>query len=313
MNDTRRKRATGTTLIPIDRRLLRSWPLPVLPPNADKRARGDVLVVGGSREVPGAVLLAGAAALRAGAGRLQLGVARSVAIALAIACPEARVIGLPEKRTGELTPGAYRSLKSELKGCRALVVGPGMNDEAAVAPLLERALGLREGPTIVLDAAALRALKRPDPRRGALGRVIATPHAGEMAELWGFAREEVEAKRLALAREAAQTLGVTLVLKGSRSIVATPDGRAFGSVNGNVGLATSGSGDVLSGIIGGLAARGASPPQAAVWGVYLHAAAGDVLAREQGPLGYLARDLSPVIPALLASFHAVTQRKARGT
>jgi hydroxyethylthiazole kinase-like uncharacterized protein yjeF len=274
-----------------------------LPANSHKEARGTVLVVGGSRAVPGAVLLAGVAALRAGAGRLQLGVARAVAVALGVACPEARVIALPETRSGELARASSRSLKLDLQRCQALAIGPGMRDEAAVGPLLGLALAHPEGPTVVLDAAALRVLERPPKRRGR-ARVIATPHAGEMAQLWGCTRDQVEANPLELAREAAQTLDVTLVLKGTRTVIATPAGDTFVSTNGNPGLGTSGSGDILAGLIAGLAARGAAPAQAAAWAVYLHAAAGDKLARHQGPLGYLARELSAEVPGLLASLSA---------
>jgi ADP-dependent NAD(P)H-hydrate dehydratase len=295
----RRGRRKSADPKPLDRKLLRSWPLPELPPNSDKEARGTVLVVGGSCDVPGAVLLAGIAALRAGAGRLQIGVARSVAVAVGVACPEARVIALPQTRRGELGRAASSSLNADLQRCQALVIGPGMRQEAAVAPLLRLALAHPEGPTVVLDAAALRVLKRPSERL-ALERVIATPHAGEMAELWECTRDQVEANPLELAREAAQALGLTLVLKGTRTVIATAAGVTFVSTNGNPGLGTSGSGDILAGLIAGLAARGASSVQAAAWAVYLHGAAGDHLARHQGPLGYLARELSAEVPRLLA-------------
>lgn len=259
-----------------------------------------MLVVGGSRELPGPVLLAAAAALRAGAGRIQLGVARSIAVGVGTAFPEARVLWLPEKSNGELAHHAAASLRKELAGCRALLVGPGMRDEAAVLALLRAALRSERDCSIVLDAAALRVLRKRALTQHAAGRVIATPHAGEMAELWGCTREWVEKDPLQLAREAARTLGVTLVLKGVRTVVAMPDGDAFCNTNGNSGLATSGSGDTLSGLIAGLAARGAEPAQAAVWGVHLHSAAGDALKRKQGPLGYLARELAAEVPGLLA-------------
>jgi len=296
----------ASRVVAIDRRLLRGWPLPELAANADKQARGDVLVVGGSRELPGPMLLAGEAALRAGAGRIQLGVARSIAVAVAAAFPEARVLGLPQKPNGELARNAAASLRKELGRCRTLLVGPGMRDEAAVLTVLLSALHSEGDHSIVLDAAALRVL-RVARTRGALaqhaaGRVIATPHAGEMAELWGCTRELVEKDPLELAREAARKLRITLVLKGVRTVVATPGGDAFCNMNGNSGLATSGSGDTLSGLIAGLAARGAEPAQAAVWGVYLHSAAGDALKRKQGPLGYLARELAAEVPALLGRF-----------
>lgn len=295
---------------PIDRELLRRWPLPKLPHNTHKERRGTVLVVGGSSAVPGAVMLTGIAALRAGAGRLQLGVARAAAVIVGVACPEARVIALPQTRNGELAPAASRALKTDLQKCQALVIGPGMRDESPVASLLALALTQSEGPITVLDAAALRVLQRP-PKRLRFDRVIATPHAGEMAELWGCSRDQVEANPVELAREAAQDLGLTLVLKGPRTVLATPTGATFVSTNGNPGLGTSGSGDILAGVIAGLAARGASPIQAAAWAVYLHAAAGDKLARSQGPLGYLARDLSPELPALLAKLDRHRRSAAR--
>jgi ADP-dependent NAD(P)H-hydrate dehydratase len=285
----------------IDGQLLKSWPLPTLAANADKQARGDVLVVGGSRELSGAVLLAGEAALRAGAGRVQLGVVRSVASTLGAAFPEARVIGLPEARRGELSRSALGFVKDELEKCRALLLGPGMRDEAAVRPLLRAALEGESSCRVVLDAAALRALQGGSALgRGASNRVIATPHAGEMAELWGCTRQRVQANPLEIAREAARKLGVTLVLKGAQTLVVAPSGEAYRNVTGNSGLATCGSGDSLSGLIAGLAARGAEPAQAAAWGVYLHAAAGDSLKRKRGPLGFLARELSAEVPPILA-------------
>lgn len=280
--------------------LLRRWRLPQLPPLADKSQRGDVLIVGGSSQVPGALRLAGTAALRAGAGRVQLATARSGAAALAVAFPEARVIGLAQARDGELAAGAARGLGYELAACNTLLLGPGMRRDAAIEPLLERARRARCECTLVLDAAALRVLRArrrlPESR---LRGIVATPHAGEMADLWGCERAHVEANPLDVARASAKALGVVMVLKGKETFIVDPDGTAFRNVAGNQGLATAGSGDTLSGIIAGLAARGAAPLQAAVWGVYLHAKAGDVLQRRMGGLGYLASELAAEIPRLL--------------
>jgi NAD(P)H-hydrate repair Nnr-like enzyme with NAD(P)H-hydrate dehydratase domain len=146
---------------------------------------------------------------------------------------------------------------------------------------------------------------------GSLAGIIATPHAGEMAELWGCKVRQVHEKPLELAIESARSLGITMVLKGSRSFVVAPDGTAFFNTAGNPGLATAGSGDVLAGIIAGLAARGAPPLQAAVWGVYLHALAGARLARTRGPLGYLARELPFELPGLLRKLSAPRARQRR--
>jgi len=285
---------------PIDAALLRRWPLPSLPPNADKKARGDVLVVGGSREMPGAVLLAGEAALRVGCGRVQLATAREAASALAIAFPEARVLALPTNQRGELSATGATALKEHLARCRALLVGPGMLEHALASRICSATRRTKPGLALVLDAAALRVLRGRKPISfGAPAGVIATPHAGEMADLWGCSRDEVERAPLELARRAAHTLKLTLVLKGVVTWVVTPLGQAYRNAAGNSGLATAGSGDTLAGLIAGLAARGAEATQAAVWGVALHARAGDALARKLGPLGYIARELSAEVPALL--------------
>lgn len=285
---------------PIDAALLRRWPLPRLTLHADKKTRGDVLVVGGSREIPGAVLLAGEAALRSGAGRVRIATVRSAATALAVAFPEARVIGLAESRQGELTAATARALAAELGDSDVALLGPGMFEAAAATALFGHATKAGHRSAVVLDAAALRVLegaKRIE--LGSLSGVVATPHAGEMAKLWSCGIHQVHDQPLELATEAAKCLGVTLVLKGSRTFIVDPDGAAFLNTAGNVGLATAGSGDSLAGIIAGLAARGAPAVQAAVWGVYLHALAGERLARQRGPLGYLARELSAEVPALL--------------
>ncbi len=284
----------------IDARVLRRWPLPRLTEHVDKAARGDVLVVGGSREVPGAVLLAGEASLRSGAGRARIATARSVAAALAVAFPEARVIGLTENRRGEIVSSAARGLVDELPRTDALLLGPGTFELDLSRALLKRAAASARSTAVVLDAGALKSLGgRKQIEVGVLRGVVATPHAGEMAGLWQCERDRVRDEPLELARTAAKCLGITLVLKGVRTFIAEPDGTAFVNEAGNAGLATAGSGDVLAGIIAGLAARGATPLQAAVWGVHLHALAGDQLQRKRGPLGYLARELSAELPRLL--------------
>jgi hydroxyethylthiazole kinase-like uncharacterized protein yjeF len=188
-----------------------------------------------------------------------------------------------------------------------MLIGPGMREQRAAEAVLSQTRGARAGCALVLDAAALRVLRGQAAfARGRLRGVIATPHAGEMADIWGCKRSEVERAALGLARAAARTLEVCVVLKGEETWIAAPDGRAFHNVAGNVGLATAGSGDCLAGLIAGLAARGADEVQAAVWGVYLHARAGERLRRRYGLLGYLARELGAEVPALL---DALTRRR----
>lgn len=282
--------------------VLRDWPLPEPDAEGDKETRGRVLVVGGSAEMPGALVLAGTAALRAGAGKLRLATVRSVAAPLAVALPEARVYALHETEDGDIAPRAAERITTLAQSARALVLGPGIRTPEAGAALVRSVLPrLADAATVVLDANALAGLAAaPELLRGL--RAILTPHAEEMAGLLGTDKNEIAADPLLAAREAARRFGAVVALKGSETFLVGPDEDApvYRNRSGNVGLATSGSGDVLAGIIGGLAARGAEPLQAAVWGVSLHARAGDRLAQRMGRLGFLARELLAEIPALMA-------------
>ncbi|MBL6453925.1 NAD(P)H-hydrate dehydratase [Belnapia sp. T6] len=288
---------------PITPELLRSMPLPSHAEGADKNSRGRVLVIGGSVEVPGAALLTGESALRAGAGKVQLATVRSMAAQLALAMPEARVTGLAETPEGDIDPTEAGRLAHRCGGCDALVVGPGMMEIETARQFTSGLLAeVATGPALVLDAAALAALpgSREALRRHA-GCLILTPHATEMAHLLDWPEARVTADPLAAGREAAMRFGAVVDMKGGCSHVVTPDGKAWLCGRGNVGLATSGSGDTLAGIIAGLLARGAVPLAATLWGVFLHAEAGERLARARGPVGYLAREIPGEVPGIMAS------------
>ena len=254
--------------------MLRDWPLPE--PGSSKESRGTVLVVGGSRFTPGAVLLAGEAALRAGAGRLQLAVADSTASALSIAVPEAKVIGLQDE--GELL---------ELAGSADVIaIGPGLDDIDATADLMRRVLDAADKDTaVVLDAYALGALSRDDSLITGRSNVVLTPNVTEAAHLLGH---EPGDDLAAAARSLADHHRAVVSLYGH---IAAPDGRAWREESGDAGLGTSGSGDVRAGIVAGLLARGAEPAQAACWGAYAHAVSGQRLAPRHGRTGFLAREL----------------------
>lgn len=291
----------------VDTALLRSWPLPMPAVEGDKEIRGHVLVVGGSSEMPGAIILAATAALRAGAGKLTIATGRSVAQLVALAMPEARVIGLEEHASAGFSLDAVACLDPLADRVDAVLIGPGMRDEPATAALVHALLPRFESADtrVVLDACAMGALLHP-PENWPAGMpwrferpVILTPHAGEMAHLTGIAKEEIVDAPDPRALQAARDWNAVLALKGARTVIATPDGTLYQHEGGNVGLAISGSGDVLAGIITGLAARGAPLDQAVCWGVALHARAGERLAERMGTLGYLAREISQEIPALL--------------
>ena len=273
--------------------LLRAWPLPEPDEGGSKHDRGTVLVVGGAASTPGAVLLAGLGALRAGAGRLSVATVRSAQVALAIALPEALVDGLPEDEDGSLDPACAPQLTQSCGSAATVLLGPGLLGKQRVRALLEGVLpGVEEG-TVVLDAVALTALGgAPELLAGLQGRVVLTPNGGELAALLdGDEREGDDA-----AAAVADRYGAVVVTQGA---VAAPDGRLWRDGTGGIGLGTSGSGDVLAGVVAGLLAGGAEPAQAAVWGRHLHASAGDRLAARIGRTGYLARELLDEVPLVL--------------
>ena len=226
--------------------------------------------------------MAGVAALRAGAGKLQIATAPETTTAIGCAVPEALVV--PFDDAEQLAQRAH-----------AIVFGPGMDGDPQCAQLLTRLAAVASVP-MVLDAAALHVL-------GSAGVTIArtsvlTPHAGEMADLLACDRAEVENDPEGALAACVQRHGATVVLKGERTYVAAPGSEIFCNKKGTIGLATSGSGDVLAGIIGGLLARGADPLQAALWGVYVHAHAGERLVKRNG-IGFLAREIAAEVPAIL--------------
>lgn len=288
--------------IAVTRALLRRMPLPQPGEDDDKDDRGRVLVIGGSTQVAGAVLLAGVAALRSGAGKLQLATVASAAPALGMAVPEALVVALRASRSGEIAGArVHEALAKHLATVNAVLVGPGMSsDRGAHALLVSLVRRIGDETTLVLDAAAITALADDESLLQPLhGRTILTPHAGEMASLLGIDKRDVERDPGGVARDAANRFGAVVALKGAETYVAEPDRALYRYSGGSVGLATSGSGDTLAGIIAGLAARGASPVHATLWGAYLHGAAGRALARKLGPIGFLARELLDELPTLL--------------
>ena len=246
-------------------------------------------------------MLAGLGALRAGAGRLRIVTGSHHAIALGIALPEALVLGVPETAEGGIDPGCVGEIAPLLDSADAVLVGPGMTDQSAIDALI-RAL-FQTAPASagwVFDARAISSIRQLGSLRKSNDKpIIITPHAGEMAGLLQRERRDIEADPAHFAREAATAFHATVALKGARTFIAEADARRLVCCEGNPGLATSGSGDVLAGVIAGLLARAAEPFVATSWGVYLHARAGDHLAERIGPLGFLAREILPEIPRIM--------------
>lgn len=270
--------------------VLRGWALPEVDDGGDKNARGTVLVVGGSASTPGALLLTGLAALRTGAGKLQMITVEATSVALAVAVPEAGVTGIGADPLG--TDAADEVVRRSERAS-SLILGPGLMDKDAALGLLRAVLPRLEDTPVVLDGLALTALAREP---GLLEGVTAvlTPNAGELAALLdGSGAEELDAALEVASRYAA--------VVSSPGWVAAPDGRTWCVEAGGIGLGTSGSGDVLAGLVGGVLARGASAEQAAAWGQYLHSAAGDLLTARIGRVGFLARELLDEVPVVLGT------------
>ena len=284
---------------PITPLLLRDWPLPDL--EGGKAKRGQALVIAGAVEMPGGAVLTGMAALRAGAGVVQVATAESAVSSVATAVPEFYVIGFSSD--DERRQESLRAVIELAKLADVVLIGPGMRDVEAIRSLLPELLKMDHLDALIIDAKAIAIAAEMLPAKGDLrGKTILTPHADEMDEITKASKEETEQYSLRVAREAANQLGSVILLKqGSKVLICAGDGPAYLNTGGNVGLNTAGSGDVLAGILAGLCARGAEPLQAAVYGASAIARAGEKLAQQIGPVGYLARELLPEIPRLLAS------------
>ena len=277
---------------PLDATTLRDHPLPPVI-DGGKETKGRILVIAGSREVPGAALLTATAAMRAGAGKLRIATVESVAPRIGTAMPEAMVVGLPEDGEGGFAVAAVEDLAKQAENADSVVAGPGMAQGRACAALTKALL--KADARLALDAALLHALEPTQSNQ----MPVLLPHSGELASLLDCDEEEIEADPVGCGRRAAQRYRAIVLVKGVESHVVTPSGDAWKYTGGAPGLGVSGSGDVLAGIVGGLLARGADPLNALLWAVWLHGEAGAALAKKIGPIGFLAREIADELPALL--------------
>jgi ADP-dependent NAD(P)H-hydrate dehydratase len=272
----------------LDRSALGQHPLPPVT-DGDKDSKGSILVIAGSREVPGAALLSATAAMRAGAGKLTIATAESVALPLGLAMLEAMVVGLPDD---DMASGRLPEL---IDKADAIVAGPGMLEPEACAAVAATLIAC-DCP-VALDAGLLHELEPPGRERSS--PPILLPHSGELAALLDCEEKVVERDPVGCGRRAAERYQAVVLVKGPTSHVVTPGGDTWTYDGGSPGLGVSGSGDVLAGIVGGLLARGADPLSALLWAVWLHGEAGAALTARVGPLGFLARQIADEVPALL--------------
>ena len=260
---------------------------------AHKYSVGKVLMIAGSKGFTGAAAMAAMSALRAGAGAVMLAVPESVYPILARKVSEPIVVPLPSTTEGSIALGAWDKIVERLDWADVVALGPGLSMNSETRKLVERFL-LHFRGNMVIDADGLGHLARIGVGvvKGSRAQIVLTPHAGEFARLTGSDARTVESDRVELARQLARRLACTVVLKGAGTVTATPDGRAYLNSTGNPGMATVGSGDILTGIISGLWAQGMTAGTASYAGVYLHGLAGDLARRRYGERSVVAQDLA---------------------
>lgn len=277
--------------------------LPARPPNGHKGTFGRVLVVAGSIGMSGAAILCAKGALRAGAGLVTVACPAAINPVIETALTEAITLPLPDEK-GHLTPEAIGTLTSALDRVDVVAIGPGLSRQSSVGELVLALLDRIEVP-VVVDADGLFPLQSDlDVLKDSSGRIVLTPHPGELSHLIDQPADQIDAKRIEVTRTFAAEHGVVLLLKGRPTAIGTPDGDLYLNPTGNTGLATGGSGDVLTGLVAGFLAGGARPADAAVLGAYVHGASADSLARNIAERSILPSDLIDVLPAVIAEVEA---------
>ncbi|HWR56451.1 MAG TPA: NAD(P)H-hydrate dehydratase [Negativicutes bacterium] len=273
--------------------------LPQRAGDAHKGDNGRISVIAGSEGLTGAAVLASYGALRSGGGLVTLGVPRSLHDIMESKCTEVMTRPLPENPRGVFSLAAQEPIQQMARTADVLLLGPGLSTCGDIKQLVQNLVRCISIPMII-DADGLNALtENMDVLEQAAGALVFTPHPGEMARLAKMPISDVQANRLEVARTYAQRWGATVILKGARTVIATPDGQVYINITGNPLLATGGTGDVLAGLIAGFIGQGMTPEDAAVAAVYTHGRAADLLAQETGDRGALAGELLSMIPKVL--------------
>ncbi len=276
--------------------------LPARPLDSHKGTFGHVLAVAGSREYIGASVLTCLGAYRAGAGLVTLASPSGTYRLAASQMAETTYLPLDETPEGHVAPAGAMAVRQALAAATAGVIGPGLGHSAAVQAFIQAALLVDPPPEtpVVLDADALNALaETPRWWEWLHTSAVLTPHPGELSRLLRSTVPAVQADRLNATKQAAEAWGQVVVLKGAYTVVAGPEGQATLSPFANPALASGGTGDVLSGVIGALLAQGLSPYNAAVAGVHLHGSAGEQVRSELGDAGLIATDLLSELPRVM--------------
>jgi NAD(P)H-hydrate epimerase len=278
----------------IEREIRKAWP--PRSRRAHKTDFGRVFILAGSRGLTGAAALSGLGALRAGAGLVTLGCPDVVYLILARRYPEVMVRPFPSTSEGTLSEKGFAEISRFLKTQDVAAVGPGLGRHPSTRRLVKRLLRTSPVPMVV-DADGVNAFEgNPAALKRCSEPIVLTPHPGEFVRVFGGRKPATDSERRKKALEVARKYKKILVLKGYRTVIAPPSGKASLNPTGNPGMATGGTGDVLTGIIAALIGQGIAPFQAARFGVYLHGLAGDLAARKKGEISLVASDLIELLP-----------------
>lgn len=270
--------------------------IPMRLSSANKGSCGRVSIIAGSKGMTGAAALSALGALRSGAGLVTALTPSSEQPILAVKLTEAMTVPLPHEN-GVISAAAADTVLESIQNADAVVFGPGLGKGRGILPLLERIV-TEFTKTLIIDADGINALSSNiDILNRKKCSVILTPHPGEMSRLNGLSISEIQSARIKTAEDFADRFDVTVALKGEGTVVAARGGKTAVNPSGNCGMATGGTGDVLSGVVAALAAQGCTPYDSAVLGVYLHGLAGDIAAAEKGVHGLIASDLCGTLPA----------------
>ncbi len=265
-------------------------------PQTHKGDYGRIFVVAGSVGMSGACYLTSAAALRTGAGLVTVGVPKSLLLPLTRKMTEAMMKGLPETKEGSLSLAAQKPVSSFLKTQDVLAIGPGLSQNSETQTVIRKIVLGSQKPTVI-DADGLNAfVGKVSLLKKVAARPLLTPHTGEFIRLFGGTIPKSDLERKQRAIEVAKNFKIILVLKGHHTVVASPKGHVYVNTTGNPGMATAGSGDVLTGIIAAMLGQKIEPFRAACFSVYLHGLAGDLAAKEKGEASLVASDIINCIP-----------------
>jgi NAD(P)H-hydrate epimerase len=282
----------------LSREMVAGW-FSLRSPAVHKGDCGRVLVVAGAKGMTGAACLAAEGAARAGAGLVTLAVPAGLQELVAAKLTEVMTVGLPATSQQTLSKEACRDVLALAQRVDVIALGPGLTTHPETVAFVRALLPFLSVPC-VLDADGLNCLAgHPELLKSISAPLVITPHPGELARLFGRTIGEIQQDRIGVAEQAAQEWGVVVLLKGAKTVVASPEGTVYLNPTGNPGMATGGSGDVLTGVVAGFVAQGLNVLAGAAAGAFLHGLAGDRAARRKGIRGLLARDLLAFLPAVI--------------